>query len=241
MKGWLEPVRRSLERDPPARVFFRDDDVGWERERLDPLLDLFAQYGVPLDLAVIPEALTPSLAEALVRRQHISVHQHGFAHVNHEPSGRKCEFGPTRSENDQRRDIAAGRSKLRACLEPLWFSAFTPPWNRCTRVTARCLADLGFETLSRESRAEPFGVEMLAELPITIDWFAPTKKSPGTRVSPRELGARIASSLRSAGPTGIMLHHELMDEGERRGAGELLSLLARSAGARCVLMSELRS
>jgi len=241
MTDWLEPVRRALERDEPARVFFRVDDVGWAHDRLFRLLNLFGGYGIPLDLAVIPEALTSALAEALLRRPRISVHQHGFAHVNHEPDGRKCEFGPARGEKKQRDDINVGRAKLRTLLEPLWSPAFTPPWNRCTHVTARCLVDLGFRTLSRESRAEPFGIEKLGELPVRIDWFARNKKRSRERVSPRELGERIASAIHSPGPTGIMLHHQLMDEGERCRARELLSVLAASDGARCCLMSELRA
>ena len=86
------------------------------------------------------EAVTERTAELVTGRQtsgrnDLRVHQHGFAHVNHEPEGRKCEFGVNRSPQRQREDISRGRDLLRG-----WFgdvpSVFTPPWNRCAPWTA---------------------------------------------------------------------------------------------------------
>ncbi len=175
---WLEPLQAALDgAEEPIVFFLRDDDAGWNDERLFSLLDLCGEYGLPLDLAVIPAALRASSAAALIdRAEHgagvLGMHQHGFAHVNHEPSGRKCEFGPARSADAQRRDIAAGRRLLRRLLGPWLDPIFTPPWNRCARVTGECLLDLGFVAISRESRASPLGIPGLCELPSTVDWFA---------------------------------------------------------------------
>ncbi len=66
MNPWLNPLRRAL--DSATRsidFFFRDDDVGWANDRLRLLLDSFDRFRVPLDLAVIPEALTIQLAREL--------------------------------------------------------------------------------------------------------------------------------------------------------------------------------
>ena len=99
---WLEPLRRDLDAAPtPRTFFFRDDDAGWADERLIALLDVFAHHSVPVDVAVIPAALDRRLAASLRRRKEadsglLAFHQHGFAHANHEPSGRPCEFGPDR-------------------------------------------------------------------------------------------------------------------------------------------------
>ena len=92
-------------------VFFRDDDAGWGDDRLSALLDLFAARGVPVDVAVIPAELHAGLAGELAARARaggVRLHQHGFPHVNHEPSGRKHEFGPTRRAAEQCADVAAG-------------------------------------------------------------------------------------------------------------------------------------
>jgi hypothetical protein len=143
------------------------------------------------------------------------VHQHGLAHVNHEPDGRKHEFGPSRSREAQRRDIEAGRKLLAERLDGVVEPIFTPPWNRCTADTAACLAELGFEVLSRESRAEPFAVPGLRELPVSLDFV---------RLEPDELARRFAAARP---PVGVMFHHAEMDTAAMDRADELLALLAR--------------
>jgi hypothetical protein len=212
MVRWLAPVRRALDAAPaPVEVFFRDDDAGWADDRLLVLLDRFSARGLPLDVAAIPSALGAGMARELVARG-IAVHQHGLAHVNHESDGRKHEFGPSRSREAQRRDIEAGRALLAERLDGAVEPIFTPPWNRCTRETALCLAELGFELLSRESRAQPFGV--LPELSVSLDFV---------RLAPDELAARFAAA---EPPIGVMFHHAEMDDAAMARADELLALLA---------------
>ena len=100
---WLEPVRGALDRSARrVTFFFRDDDGGWRDDRLVALLDLFAERAMPLDLALIPSDLNAGIAGELAGRcdrseGRLGLHQHGLAHRNHEPEGRKCEFGPGRS------------------------------------------------------------------------------------------------------------------------------------------------
>jgi hypothetical protein len=224
---WLQPVQAALDSSQsPVEIFFRDDDAGWRHDRLAALLDLFAHHELPIDLAVIPTALDQALAEELRRRtgtQPLGLHQHGFAHRNHERDGRKLEFGPHRSRAQQRHDIEAGATRLAELLGDLVQPIFTPPWNRCTADTGRCLVELGFRVLSRESRAAPLGLDRLAEVPIRVDWLA---HRHGVRLSPPELGERIAGAIGDGGTVGLMLHHAVMDAGDLRRAHELLSLLA---------------
>jgi hypothetical protein len=242
MSGWLDPLRRALDGAPrPVRFFFRDDDVGWCDERLFELLDLFAACALPIDLAAIPETVTPGLAKRLRIRidgsaGQIEIHQHGFAHVNHEPTGRKYEFGPSRPGSLQRRDIELGRRRLRDLLGPILPPIFTPPWNRCTAATAECLVGLGFQVLSRDASAVPIANDRLVELPIRVDWFAHRK---GERLSRSALGRRLAGEVEASAAVGIMFHHALMDADERRAADELLGLLASHSRARCLPMATL--
>jgi hypothetical protein len=238
--SWLDPLRRALD-EAPARLsfFLRDDDAGWADERLFALLDLGAERSLPIDLAVIPRALRPELARALLARlegEPISLHQHGLAHVNHEPRGRRCEFGPARRRDVQRRDIVEGRGLLVELLEGRVDPIFTPPWNRCTTDTAECLAELGFLALSRESRAEPFGISALQELPVAVDWFA---HRHGERLTPDRLAALLARATERSDPIGIMFHHAAMDEEDLTRAAELLDLLALSGDAVVRPMSSL--
>ena len=68
------------------------------------------------------------------------VHQHGRAHVDHEPAGvRTCEFGPARPLAVQRHDVVAGRRRLEETLGRRIDPVFTPPWNRCTAAAAEAV------------------------------------------------------------------------------------------------------
>jgi hypothetical protein len=227
--SWLDPVRRALDESPaPVDLFFRNDDVGWDPAGLHALLDLFAEHSLPLDLAVIPCALDVGAADQLLVAAEdspatIGFHQHGFAHRNHEPAGRKYEFGPSRGASLQRRDIAEGWRRLTELLGAAAEPIFTPPWNRCTPATGRYLVDMGFEVLSREASAPRLDIPGLSELPIRIDWFAHQKR---VRLSRAEFGNLLAAAIGSTEPLGIMFHHAIMDLEERRDAGDLLGLLA---------------
>jgi len=214
----------------PIPVFLRDDDAGWGRTRLLALLDVLAQRGMPVDLAVIPCALDAELAGELRRRERVGLHQHGYAHVNHEREGRKHEFGPARSTARQRADVEAGRERLAVLLGDRVEPIFTPPWNRCTAATGSCLVELGFEVVSRESRAEPLGLAGLCELPVDVDFV---------RLEPEALAARAAAAILAGGPLGVMFHHEVMDAAAMRRAGELAALVAEHPGARPARMMEL--
>ena len=226
MTHWLRPVADALDAVPaPAVICFRDDDAGRDDARLLRLLDRFAAAALPLDLAVIPTRLHPRLAAELLGRSEASLrlHQHGFAHTDHEPAGRKCEFGPARSRAAQRRDIAAGRERLAALLGDAVDPVFTPPWNRCTAETGSCLAELGFEVLSRESRAAPLRIAGLREVPVHVDWV---------RLTARAAAERLAAAIRSGGHAGVMFHHAEMDAASRDAASELLALVAGHDRAR---------
>jgi peptidoglycan/xylan/chitin deacetylase (PgdA/CDA1 family) len=226
MSAWLDPLRAALDVSPAA-FFFRNDDAGWRDDLLRDLLDVFDRHAAPIDLAVIPCALGAELAAELRSRGHlVGVHQHGLAHVNHEPVGRKAEFGSSRDETQQHRDIELGRLLLAELLGAAPDPIFTPPWNRCTDATVRALAALRFRVLSRESRAAALDAAGLQELPVHVDWFAHRK---GVRVTRGELGERLAAAATGGGAVGVMLHHAIMDADDRRGVDELLGVVATRA------------
>ena len=245
MTAWLDPLREALdESDTRIDFFFRDDDVGWANDQFRALLACFRRHSVPLDIAMIPTALTAEFADE-IRAAHdeapplLGLHQHGFSHANHELVGRKCEFGTSRTRREQYRDIQLGRLTLEAMLGPVLDPIFTPPWNRCSEITGECLTELGFRVLSRDSTAPALERSELKELPISIDWFA--KKNDGARVSIQALGTLIADRVKQKQPVGIMLHHELMSADERDLLGDLLVVISTHRQAHCKLMAETRS
>jgi hypothetical protein len=238
VSAWLEPLRAALDRAPePVTVFFRDDDAGWRDDRLRTLLDLFAARDVPIDLAAIPLDATPALAAELCARADaglVGVHQHGFAHVNHEREGRKCEFGPSRDLDAQLADIRAGRERLGelfgAALQPM----FTPPWNRCTADTGAALLELGVGVLSRDRTAVPLALPGLAELPVQVDWFA---KRKGERLGRAAVGEQLGARAAEPAPLGVMLHHAEMEDEDMAATAELLDLVSAHGSARCLSMA----
>jgi hypothetical protein len=231
MSEWLDPVRASLDgRLSPVVIFIRDDDGGWRNDRLLALLETTYRHGVPVDVAMIPEACDMALARELRRadRAFVRFHQHGRSHCNHESAGRKCEFGLSRSAVEQRNDIAAGRRRLADVLGAHSEPIFTPPWNRCTPVTARCLVELGFELLSCDVSAHRFDVESLAELPVSLDWTG----RRGAKAGLAPWGEAIAAAIRVAdSPVGLMLHHAVMDDDDIRRLDGLLDLLTAHSAA----------
>lgn len=241
MSDWLRPVEDLLDAaGTPVEFFFRDDDAGWDDGRLEALLARFERAGVPIDLAVIPVALGARMADELARRAGgrpgmLGLHQHGYAHGNHEPAGRKCEFGPARDYAMQARDLGDGARLLAERLGDRLDPIFTPPWNRCSSDTAAGLRALGFRALSRDRGAAPIDAAGLIEIPVAVDWCKRVDDRPQ---SPEAIASRIAAEARAASPIGIMLHHAAMDDDSLDRVGELLMLLARHPAARCRLMRE---
>jgi hypothetical protein len=244
MTAWLDPVRVSLaERGSPICLFIRDDDAGWNDDRLFRLLEIVNQHEAPMDIAAIPTAVSAPLGRAL-RHQldrsdgRIAVHQHGFAHTNHELAGRKSEFGPARSCAQQREDISSGRLRLQDALGRPLPGIFTPPWNRCTETTARCLAELGFEMLSCDHSAATFGIKELVEQPVHLDWSG----RHGVKNGAAAWGETIAAHLRRAGPrVGLLLHHAVLNDDDCRMLAELLTIFQRDGMVRLRPMSDAQS
>ena len=239
--SWLTSLRETLDAAPhPIAFFFRDDDAGWEDVRLFELIQLFGEHNVPLDLAVIPKAIGANTAARLrllveILPREIALHQHGYAHLNHEPNGRKSEFGDSRAPALQLADITSGRQLLADLFGPMVDPIFTPPWNRCTATTAACLREAGFSCLSRDVTATDINTAGLREVPIAVDWF---KQRAGVRLTPDEIGGSLDAAARVGGTVGVMLHHAVMDQNERELLAELLRLVSSHAQARCALMRD---
>ena len=226
----------------PVTWFFRNDDAGWDTPRLLRLLELFAAHDAPLDAAVIPQALTAELASVLrvrANRQRLGLHQHGHAHLNHEATGRKCEFGAGRGAAEQHADLANGRAWLQSQLGAALDDIFTPPWNRCTQATVDALRGLGIRVLSREHRAERLETAGLVELPVHVDWMkwrTPAADGPDLAALDEVL-AEAVTSVPAGTPVGLMLHHAVMTDADFAALDALLAQLA-GAGTEWQLMRD---
>lgn len=217
MPDGLTPVRAALDA-ASARldIFVRDDDAGWNDARQIALLDVAARAGVAIDLAAIPMAVGDALAQELRARidaapARVGVHQHGYAHANHQSEGRSGEFGLARDLDQQRQDLLQGRARLQQHFGDRLDSLFTPPWNRCASGTPTLLAELGYTALSRDRGATP--QRALPELSVDMDWckhYRAGGPHAAADALARAINARSADGL----PLGLMLHHAVMDEAE---------------------------
>jgi hypothetical protein len=219
MPADLSPVLALLdERDAntPINCFIRDDDAGWDDARQLALLDATAAAGVPIDLAAIPQAVGDALARELAERIDrdrglLGVHQHGFAHDNHETEGRKCEFGAARTAAAQQLDLQHGRARLQQQLGDRLDPIFTPPWNRCTPFTPDLLAQLGYAALSRDRTAP--AQSALPELPVDLDWCK-HHRTGGPAAAVQAWAQALRTRLDDGQPFGLMLHHAAMQDDE---------------------------
>lgn len=196
-------------------VFFRDDDANDDRPSLRQLLRISASRQVPINLEVIPGLLTDDgvglLREAAaVNPELIGLNQHGWRHENHEPTGRKSEFGQSRDLDQQHRDISAGRQVMEKAFGKDFFPVFTPPWNRCTAVTHEVLVGLGFAAISDLARHDWESLKGIVRIPATldiIDWKGSRDLRPG-----EEILAQLVEQIGAGGPVGILLHHQVMSQ-----------------------------
>lgn len=198
-----------------VNVFFRDDDVDEDEPSLRALLALFSALETPINLQIIPALLTDEavqlLREAQVQRPDlIELNQHGWRHINHEVEGRKCEFGASRSFDDQLADIAQGREVLEQAFGNAFSPVFTPPWNRCTQDTYRALDKLGFRALSQLQGGHSVASYKFRELSVTLDLFR--WKGGAVMKSSEEFIAELTAQLRELNLVGIMLHHKVMGD-----------------------------
>lgn len=197
----------------PIPVFFRADDIGVLSHSFAAMLKSFSSFQVPLCLAVVPAWITQSRWSAMAQFCDRSSslwcwHQHGWNHHNHEVSGKKYEFGPSRTTSDIKHDLVRGRDRLQDILGPMFSPYFTPPWNRCSFETIRILGDTGFKALSRSSGAQPESSPLLSDLNINVDLH--TRKE----LNSADCLAGLAGELEKAaytGRIGIMIHHQRMN------------------------------
>ena len=227
--------RLALTGQRPIHLFFRDDDAAGDLPSLRRLLDLFYSRQTPINLQIIPGLLTDDGAELLRRTAAlypglIGLNQHGWRHDNHELTGKRSEFGPTRSFDQQLLDIRTGRQRLEEVFGSSFFPVFTPPWNRYTPTTSRALATLGYVGVSDFGSASPMAVGGVTRLPATIDiidWRGTRDLRPTS-----ELLSLLSNQLTSVDTIGILLHHQVMSAAAFDFTACLLDTLIES-GAIC--------
>ena len=236
---WVADLRQCLASHEAAQrvihLFLRDDDVDEDEESLGQLLDIGLARHVPLNLEIIPGLLTAAGVAVLKNALRadpalFSLNQHGWRHTNHEPEGRKCEFGPARTLAQQIEDIAQGKALLEATFDDRFYPAFTPPWNRCTVDTYAALDELGFTVFSKDRGKQPIADRRFLEISTTLDLY--TWKDGAKMKAPDEIIRTLIAQTHELPLIGLLLHHKVMDAEAFSFLDRLLSELKRSPAVR---------
>ncbi|MEZ4861136.1 MAG: glycosyltransferase [Caldilineaceae bacterium] len=198
----------------PVHLFLRDDDVDDDEETLRELLDVALARGVPINLEIIPNGLTDAGSRLIADHKRFTPHlvgldQHGWQHLNHEPDGRKCEFGPSRTYAQQYDDIARGKALLESTFEDLFTPVFTPPWNRYTADTLQVIDELGFAAFSGLLQNAPVTGYGFQDLSVTLDLYR--WKGGAVMKDPALIVADLIDQIHRGAPIGLLLHHKVMD------------------------------
>ena len=209
----LKEAAAKLQKTTSVIVFFRADDIGVPGEGFAELIDLFRRKEAPLTLSVVPAWLTrprwQQLQELCGKNQRLWCWtQHGWRHVNHEPRGKKQEFGPSRPASRKREDLWLGFKRLSEVMGEVFVPALTPPWNRCDTDTVTALEGLGYRALSRSSGAQPPAPDTVPEYPVSVDLH--TRKEQDAGHGWQNLCGELKENLAN-GFCGIMIHHQRMD------------------------------
>ncbi|UZP66641.1 polysaccharide deacetylase family protein [Desulfovibrio mangrovi] len=226
--------------DGTPAMFFRADDIGVPSALFFAMTDAFMRHGVPLGLATVPVWLTASrwtaMQEQLGGRQDLWCwHQHGWRHCNHEPEGRKYEFGPSRPHAAKKQDIIRGRQRLASIMGEELVPLFTPPWNRVDADTLHILKEQGYCGISRTTGARPPAPAGFTDVGVNVDLHTRREETPaeGWKAFLDELTRALAS-----GSCGIMLHHQRMNANAVAFLDTLLSQLAQNNSLSLVHMHE---
>jgi peptidoglycan/xylan/chitin deacetylase (PgdA/CDA1 family) len=233
--------KADRERDGATAVFFRADDIAVPGRQMAHLLAVFHRHALPLALAVVPAWLTVPRWQALCamsgnQPERWCWHQHGWRHQNHEPEGKKQEFGPARSREALARDLERGRQRLATIMGARFTPLFTPPWNRCSEITLELLEEMGYKAVSRSRGSRPSAAPGMPDLPVAIDLH--TDRSPDAGAGWQRLRDALAVGL-SRPTCGIMIHHQRMNAAAFTFLDRLLEILTQHPRLKVVDMRDL--
>ena len=230
----------------PVEFWWRDDDAC----RLDPALTrltaLASAAGVPLALAVIPDAARADAFEPTAAL--VSVLQHGVDHRNRAAAGeKKTEFPATELVPDALARLVHGRVRLQRLVGNRAWPVLVPPWNRISAPQlVDHLAGAGYCGLStfgprRTPYAAP-GVALVNTHVDIIDWRGSrgfVGEEAALAHATLHLSARRGGQADPTEPTGWLTHHAVHDAAAWVFMERLLERTGRENGVRWLGAAEL--
>jgi uncharacterized radical SAM superfamily Fe-S cluster-containing enzyme len=192
-------------------IFFRDDDVCRLDDKFLDFFHLFLQLKIPVTYGIIPSKMKPDLVVFLRRMKDrypslLALAQHGWQHANHNKNAateEKYEFGPSRSYQDQKKDILSGWLKMRREFQDRFTPAFIPPFHGFDFTTLEIINELSewknFAMFSAGRKTFP-KKKFFLDIPAEISHHPQTRKEQIIRA--------LTERFRTQALCGILFHHE---------------------------------
>ena len=233
-----------------ATFWWRDDDAATPHEGLDQLLLLRAEVEVPLALAVVPAQLEAGVAAIIENEKDLWVLQHGFDHRNRAPAGCKsCEFPPAEAATAAVARLRQGRELLAETFAELFLPVLVPPWNRFDDRLRRLLPEAGIHGISAMWPRRRPAADSLIEVNCHLDpveWHRQSTRASrfigswrAAGMVARHLQARLAGTVDSEEPTGLLTHHAAFDQDCWDFCRDLITLVKHHPAARWLSPAEL--
>lgn len=242
MSGWTvlaDELRAWRAAGRAAELWWRDDDAASPHPALSQLLGLERRSGVPLALAVIPEAAQARALEAAS-----GVLMHGCDHRNRAAAGeKKTEFPASESDEAALERLSRARERLARLAGERFVPVLAPPWNRLRESLIGRLPEAGIRGLSRygaRGAARPGVSEVNTHVDI-IAWRSHRGfigEDEALAMLVQHLSARRRASADAAEPTGLLTHHAQHDDAAWRFLARLFDE-TRGSGAVWLAAAEL--
>tara|TARA_B100000676_G_scaffold310632_1_gene377795 strand:+ start:270 stop:1073 length:804 start_codon:yes stop_codon:yes gene_type:complete len=224
MSGW-DALRAELAAwAEPATIWWRDDDAVSDTEALQRMRGISRNLSASVALAVIPAHADETLVTAVTDWPDADICQHGYAHVNHAPTGvKKAELGDHRRIDEVITQLREGRERLRGLFGVRAAPVLVPPWNRIGAEVLARLSETGLRALSTfkartkavDGSAEGARIGVVNTHVDIIDWRGTrgfVGESAALRALVAHLHARRTGTADATEPTGILTHHLVHDE-----------------------------
>jgi len=207
------------------KIFFRDDDLGWDTLRFQRLLQIFQNNEAKLNVAAIPKICYENFLKGTFSEfaPWMQVHTHGYAHVNWKASGKRCEFDENRSFEEVRTELTQGITLLQELFPQLYFPAFIPPWNNIAAKFIPLLPQAGYRMLSRSNSSNQIPAPDIQNLDVSINLHSATQK---LQIPLKVVIEKIQQ--KKIAPVGILLHHAMMDDLDFIFLDQLLKALLKA-------------
>jgi hypothetical protein len=203
-------LARRRDAGRPARFWWRDDDAGAVLPEAKRLLRMSSSSGIPLSLAVIPEAAEPELFGLL--HDGVTVLQHGTDHRNRAaPGEKKTEYPAAEPVEAALARVSDGLGRLRAFAGARFCPVLAPPWNRVRRDRVEKLPAIGIRGLSMYGpRPRTEAAPGLRQVNTHVDIVAWRQ---GKRFIGEDEAIRLAvKNLAVEDPLGWLTHHAVHDD-----------------------------